>query len=46
MVDISYEVNTVYTLLIPADDAIDPYIGVWQVHTATFTIATAGGDYS
>tara|TARA_B100000700_G_scaffold324742_1_gene431683 strand:- start:28 stop:4167 length:4140 start_codon:yes stop_codon:yes gene_type:complete len=31
--------------VIPADDAIDPNIGVWQVHTATFTIATAG-DYS
>ncbi len=31
--------------VIPADDSIDPNIGVWQVHTATFTIATAG-DYS
>ena len=27
---------------IPADDVTDPLIGVWQVHTATFTIATAG----
>ncbi len=26
----------------PADDVVDPNIGVWQVHTATFTIATAG----
>ena len=30
---------------IPADDVVDPLIGVWQVHTATFTIPTAG-DYS
>ena len=30
---------------IPADDVVDPLIGVWQVHTATFTITTAG-DYS
>ena len=29
----------------PADDAVDPNIGVWQVHTASFTIPTAG-DYS
>ena len=29
----------------PADDATDPYIGVWQVHTATITIP-ASGDYS
>ena len=26
----------------PADDAVDPNIGVWQVHTATFTIPSAG----
>ena len=29
----------------PADDATDPYIGVWQVHTATITIPS-NGDYS
>ena len=28
----------------PADDVVDPLIGVWQVHTASFTIPTAG-DY-
>jgi len=27
---------------VPADNVTDPLIGVWQVHTATFTIATAG----
>ena len=27
---------------VPADEVVDPLIGVWQVHTATFTIATAG----
>ena len=31
--------------VLPADDVVDPYIGVWQVHTSTFTIPTAG-DYS
>jgi len=29
---------------VPADTAIDPNIGVWQVHTATFT--SAGGDHN
>ena len=29
----------------PADDVTDPYIGVWQVHTATITIPS-NGDYS
>jgi len=28
--------------VLPADDVVDPYIGVWQVHTSTFTIPTAG----
>ena len=30
---------------VPADDVVDPLIGVWQVHTASFTVTTAG-DYS
>ena len=30
---------------VPADDVVDPLIGAWQTHTATFTIPTAG-DYS
>ena len=30
--------------VVPADTAIDPYIGEWQTHTATFT--STGGDHN
>ena len=29
--------------VVPPDDQVDPHIGTWQIHTATFT--SAGGDY-